>query len=540
MFLMGIHFSPQLRKKRIMAILCGIVITLFSAAVIALASADAREELDVVPTLKCRHGFTLVGNLCIKQQSVRLTTKCSDNYLHEGKCVSHQHSDATMECPEGYDLSNTKECVRTTRVPLQLECPSGYYQPIPTSTECIKETHSKPHISCLEGFKMSHDGVCFKQTYEKASILCPKGYNPDRRGCFMSEKVNPVFTCPKQYTLQSNGKCVKEMETKCPNGYTLVTRKDKEVCEQIVVRDATPVCPQGTVTGETKVNCWLVEKEVPRFVCKHKNATYMNEKCIRVIEEDVSINCSEGFKFDGNHCVRKSVAQPEFQCSEAERSVKQSKCESIKEVPLISCEDSQCNREKFKQANIKCPDGAKMVDSKCEIIVSIDAKKICDNKGELRHGKCVYYEQKEPIIECKEGDFTKDGICVVREIIDMIVKCEKGFKLAEDGKECIKFEHLHPKVMCPSNAVAKGEKCVKVINKTPNKCLKEFTSEVEECIEVPKQTEMPCPKKLKQSSQASFNKRENDSKIMKSCPPDINELPEKYFIEREIRDSTET
>ena len=302
---------------------------------------------------------------------------------------------------------------------------------------------------------------------------------------------NPdTYSCPKDYTLNNENKCVKKYQEKetidatkdpdsytCPEGYTINGKKCERMVDKVETIDATKdpdtySCPTGYTLNGTKCNRTVTKTET-------KDAT----------KKVGEYTCPSGYTLNGTTCTRSYTeretikATPVYKTKTQEYTCYEEQCttklvldcsgDSCGFVDIDTCEtvEKTCTKNVRYVSYYTCPDGYLRDGSSCyRTVTKTDTKTAtknpdtytCPKNYTLNGTKCTRDYQEEESIDatknketysCKSG-YTQDG-----------KKCNRNYQ----EKETINAKKDPDSYTCKNGYALNGTKCERMVDKTDTK-----------------------------------------------------------------------
>lgn len=250
--------------------------------------------------------------------------------------------------------------------------------------------------------------------------------------------IKGSYYCPKGYSLNSENKCQKTIESKpakitytCKNGYNLVG----EMCVNNDVKDVT-------------------------FSYKCLDGFKLNgQKCQKVETSDavITYTCPSGYVNAGDQCVTVSnvPGTKKYKCPDSSYAINGTTCSKL------------TTKTSLPEPKYSCESGGDLNGMVCEYKVSafFGWRGPSCSKGtfNVMDGKCHYTESAKITYTCSKGTLNSSGMCVyefndVREATLGYV-CPSGY--VSVGSECAKTTGIKAteKYNCLDGSKLSGKKC---------------------------------------------------------------------------------
>ena len=334
-------------------------------------------------------GYSLVGDKCVKETTTIETIDAEENpttySCREGfelnkdnKCertvtktevIDAKEEAATYTCPKGYkrdaitytvkagdtlasiakanniELETLKEVNKltsdTVTVGQKLEIPAIY------QTKCYKMVDKKDtkdaEPSCPKDYDLTKDNKCIKKTENKITVAAEPVYDTRQKkvesACWELEcSLKPVFVCDETF-------CGTRDERSCDRVWTTCTSYEEEE----YIKDYS--CPDNTYTLNSKHECVKTETKTETaetiYTCSKDYTLTADHKCVKEYQEKEEVDankntpsysCTEGYTLDDTKCVR------EYEEQETEDAIENPKTYYCKDGYTLT-EDNKCTRE---------------------------------------------------------------------------------------------------------------------------------------------------------------------------------------------------
>lgn len=366
--------------------------------------------------LSCERGYSLNGDICVKETTTASELACVEGTLVFSKCVTY--------------VTAGKECTR-----------SGYSL---VGDKCIQVTVANPSYKCPSGTSTDASGACLSKVTVEPSKVCEKGYNYNTKKdtCEAQVLITAVISADNAKntsvevdcrlgTLDDAGNCYQtyttDAVTVCDQGFDLVGRN----CVTQVEVPSEPSCSWGYVLNPAGTEC--VSTSTLNAQCP---TGYINSEekgvCTKTVRESAAVNCPKGYTLnDKSKCAVLEAVEPSVSCS--------------KGFELI---DGQCvipgyvqaGEDKFYDFTYSCPKG-----------YTLDEEEFV----------CTDEISSDAVVTCEKG-FTLNGKkCTASHTTQAQLMCPKNYVFSSDksGNLCQRVSYSRPIFRCPEDSTSFGSKC---------------------------------------------------------------------------------
>lgn len=329
--------------------------------------------------------------------------------------------------------------------------------------------HYSKNKTCKVGY-INRSGVCIKGSY-----YCPNEYtlNSDNKcqKVLESKPAKATYTCKTGYNLMGEmcvNNDVKEVELtyKCLDGFKLNGKK----CEKTESSNAvvTYTCPSGYVSAGDQ--CVTVSNVPGTKVYKCPDSSYKmsGTKCSKTVNKTSSPSqkyyCDSGGTLNGTLCeyaTSPSYGWTGASCSKGTINYRDMKCHYTESAKLTyTCSKGTLNSSgvcvytetdtRDATLGYTCPSGYVSVGSECAKTSGVAGKKKynCMDGAKLKGTKCYVTISTDAVsmYACPDGYIASGAQCLREDILSPVKKysCSRVYKL--NGGNCEKYDIISPKV----------------------------------------------------------------------------------------------
>ena len=329
--------------------------------------------------------------------------------------------------------------------------------------------HYSKNKTCKLGY-INRGGMCVKGSY-----YCPNDYslNSDNKcqKVLESKPAKVTYTCKTGYKLMGEV-CVNndvqdvKFTYKCLDGFKLNGKK----CEKTETANAvlTYTCPSGYVsTGDQCVTVTNVAA-TQVYKCPDSSYTLSGKKCSKTVNKtsnpEQKYHCDSGGTLNGTVCeysVTPSYGWTGTSCSKGTISYRDMKCHYSESAKIsYTCSKGNLNSNGVctytetdtRDASIgyTCPSGYVSVANECAKTTGVAGTKKynCADGSKLKGTKCYTTITTDAVsmYSCPDGYIVSGSQCLKEEFLQPVKKyaCSRVYKL--NGGNCERYDTISPKI----------------------------------------------------------------------------------------------